>query len=176
MWTESRSRCAGFRRARARLCVDEAAVQLPLFPKEPRPRVCAVQEGSRENGEVSAGERAEIAPFSDSEFTAISLFKLYTSTLTAFSLFKLHAYIICIRFILHSRSLPEVPYPPIIMHNFLVLTQSRGWNCSAIHGDMSQDARTRAFINFKDGKIPLLIATDVVSFYASTGQHMRRSG
>src|SRR4051812_48918021 len=41
--------------------------------------------------------------------------------------------------------------------------QGRGWNCCAIHGDMSQEARTRAFHAFKDGTIPLLIATDVVS-------------
>ena len=41
--------------------------------------------------------------------------------------------------------------------------QSRGWNCVAIHGDMSQDARTRAFHAFRDGKIPLLVATDVAA-------------
>ena len=39
----------------------------------------------------------------------------------------------------------------------------KGWPCSAIHGDMSQEARTRAFLGFKDGTIPLLIATDVAA-------------
>ena len=39
----------------------------------------------------------------------------------------------------------------------------RGWASCCIHGDMSQDARTRAFNSFKDGKVPLLVATDVVS-------------
>ncbi len=29
----------------------------------------------------------------------------------------------------------------------------------AIHGDMSQDGRNRAFKRFKDGEVPLLIAT-----------------
>jgi ATP-dependent RNA helicase DBP3 len=41
--------------------------------------------------------------------------------------------------------------------------QSRGWNCCAIHGDMSQEARTRSFNAFREGKIPLLIATDVAA-------------
>ena len=53
---------------------------------------------------------------------------------------------------------------------FYCYTQGRGWNCCAIHGDMSQDARTRAFHAFKDGTIPLLIATDVVSGGGSGGE------
>ncbi len=40
---------------------------------------------------------------------------------------------------------------------------SRGWSCGAIHGDMSQDARTRAFHGFRDGTVPLLVATDVAA-------------
>jgi ATP-dependent RNA helicase DBP3 len=41
--------------------------------------------------------------------------------------------------------------------------QSRGYGCVAIHGDMSQDARTRAFEQFRDGIVPLLVATDVAA-------------
>ena len=41
--------------------------------------------------------------------------------------------------------------------------QKRGWNCVAIHGDKGQDARTEAVEQFKSGKIPLLIATDVAA-------------
>jgi ATP-dependent RNA helicase DBP3 len=40
---------------------------------------------------------------------------------------------------------------------------SAGWNCVAIHGDMSQDQRTRSFEKFRSGEIPLLIATDVAA-------------
>lgn len=39
----------------------------------------------------------------------------------------------------------------------------RGWNCAAIHGDRSQQQRNEAVENFKSGKIPLLIATDVAA-------------
>jgi len=38
-----------------------------------------------------------------------------------------------------------------------------GWNVTGIHGDMGQTQRTQAFNNFKDGSVPLLVATDVAS-------------
>ena len=41
--------------------------------------------------------------------------------------------------------------------------QSRGWNCVAIHGDKSQHDRFEALQQFRDGSIPLLIATDVAA-------------
>jgi ATP-dependent RNA helicase DBP3 len=43
------------------------------------------------------------------------------------------------------------------------LLSGRGWAACAIHGDMSQDARTRSFNAFRDGSIPLLVATDVAA-------------
>jgi len=41
--------------------------------------------------------------------------------------------------------------------------QQKGWNCVSIHGDKSQDMRSRAVEDFKRGNIPLLIATDVAA-------------
>jgi len=41
--------------------------------------------------------------------------------------------------------------------------QRSGWNCTSIHGDKSQEARTQAVESFKSGKIPLLVATDVAA-------------
>jgi len=41
--------------------------------------------------------------------------------------------------------------------------QQKGWNCVSIHGDKSQDMRTRAVADFKSGTTPLLIATDVAA-------------
>jgi len=41
--------------------------------------------------------------------------------------------------------------------------QRAGWNCTSIHGDKSQDARSLAVENFKSGKVPLLVATDVAA-------------
>jgi len=40
---------------------------------------------------------------------------------------------------------------------------SRGFNATAIHGDRSQFDRTAALEEFKSGKTPLLIATDVAA-------------
>merc|ERR1711943_98946 len=40
---------------------------------------------------------------------------------------------------------------------------NRGWNVTGIHGDMGQTQRTAAFNAFKDGSIPLLVATDVAA-------------
>jgi len=41
--------------------------------------------------------------------------------------------------------------------------QQKGWNCVSIHGDKSQDMRTRALEDFKTCRVPLLIATDVAA-------------
>lgn len=38
-----------------------------------------------------------------------------------------------------------------------------GWNCCSIHGNKTQQARTEALSQFKDGSCPLLIATDVAA-------------
>jgi ATP-dependent RNA helicase DBP3 len=40
---------------------------------------------------------------------------------------------------------------------------NRGYNVTAIHGDMNQNDRTAALEEFKSGRIPLLIATDVAA-------------
>lgn len=41
--------------------------------------------------------------------------------------------------------------------------ERNSWNCVAIHGDMSQAARTASFEQFKKGEAPLLVATDVAA-------------
>jgi len=38
-----------------------------------------------------------------------------------------------------------------------------GWKATSIHGDKSQEARTKAVEDFKSGAIPLLVATDVAA-------------
>src|SRR5438105_6346674 len=41
--------------------------------------------------------------------------------------------------------------------------RDRGWDVKALHGDMSQGARDGVMISFKDGRLPLLVATDVAA-------------
>lgn len=41
--------------------------------------------------------------------------------------------------------------------------RKKGWNCAAIHGDKQQHQRIEAVNQFKSGKVPLLIATDVAA-------------
>jgi len=41
--------------------------------------------------------------------------------------------------------------------------RDRGMNVKALHGDMTQGARDGVMISFKDGRLPLLVATDVAS-------------
>tara|TARA_B110000090_G_C13384622_1_gene447204 strand:- start:1567 stop:2889 length:1323 start_codon:yes stop_codon:yes gene_type:complete len=41
--------------------------------------------------------------------------------------------------------------------------QQKGYNCCAIHGDKSQDQRTKALAEFKSGQCPVLVATDVAA-------------
>jgi ATP-dependent RNA helicase DeaD len=43
------------------------------------------------------------------------------------------------------------------------LLRDRGMNVKALHGDMSQGSRDGVMISFKDGRLPLLVATDVAS-------------
>jgi ATP-dependent RNA helicase DBP3 len=38
-----------------------------------------------------------------------------------------------------------------------------GWRACGIHGDKSQEARTAALADFKSGKVPILVATDVAA-------------
>ena len=41
--------------------------------------------------------------------------------------------------------------------------RDRGMDVKAIHGDMTQGARDGVMISFKDGRVPLLVATDVAA-------------
>jgi ATP-dependent RNA helicase DeaD len=41
--------------------------------------------------------------------------------------------------------------------------RNNGMNVKALHGDMSQGSRDGVMISFKDGRLPLLVATDVAS-------------
>ena len=41
--------------------------------------------------------------------------------------------------------------------------RDRGMNVKALHGDMTQGARDVVMISFKDGRLPLLVATDVAA-------------
>ena len=41
--------------------------------------------------------------------------------------------------------------------------QDRGMSVKALHGDMTQGARDGVMISFKDGRLPLLVATDVAA-------------
>jgi ATP-dependent RNA helicase DeaD len=41
--------------------------------------------------------------------------------------------------------------------------RDRGENVKALHGDMTQGARDGVMISFKDGRLPLLVATDVAA-------------
>jgi ATP-dependent RNA helicase DeaD len=43
------------------------------------------------------------------------------------------------------------------------ILRDRGLNVKALHGDMTQGARDGVMISFKDGRLPLLVATDVAA-------------
>jgi ATP-dependent RNA helicase DeaD len=43
------------------------------------------------------------------------------------------------------------------------LLRDRGMNVKALHGDMTQGARDGVMISFKEGRLPLLVATDVAA-------------
>ncbi len=43
------------------------------------------------------------------------------------------------------------------------LLSKKGMNAASIHGDRSQDERTKALNDFKNGKVPIIVATDVLA-------------
>ncbi|MBO6793344.1 MAG: DEAD/DEAH box helicase [Balneolaceae bacterium] len=43
------------------------------------------------------------------------------------------------------------------------LLSKKGINVASIHGDRSQDERTKALNSFKNGKVPIIVATDVLA-------------
>jgi len=43
------------------------------------------------------------------------------------------------------------------------LLSKKGINAASIHGDKSQDERTKALNDFKNGKVPIIVATDVLA-------------
>ena len=43
------------------------------------------------------------------------------------------------------------------------MLQQKGWKCSSIHGDKSQEQRNKALDDFKTNRCPLLVATDVAA-------------
>ncbi len=47
-------------------------------------------------------------------------------------------------------------------------------NVNALHGDMTQGARDGVMISFKDGRLPLLVATDVASRGLDIVRHLAR--
>ena len=59
----------------------------------------------------------------------------------------------CLIFILYKRE----------ANTLMSFLSNKGYNVGAIQGDMTQTARTDALENFKSGKVPLLIATDVAA-------------
>ncbi|ORD99036.1 DBP2 [Hepatospora eriocheir] len=48
-------------------------------------------------------------------------------------------------------------------NNMEYMLQDKGIKAAAIHGDKTQSARTAIINNFKDGRVPILIATDVAA-------------
>ena len=48
-----------------------------------------------------------------------------------------------------------------VCENLLNSLWEQNWTCATIHGDKAQTERDRALNDFKSGKAPILIATDV---------------
>jgi superfamily II DNA/RNA helicase len=45
----------------------------------------------------------------------------------------------------------------------LAYSMERSFRCQALHGDISQNQRERTLMDFRDGRINILIATDVAA-------------
>lgn len=152
--------------------LDEADEMLDLGFLEDVERILSLTPSSRQTALFSATMPPEIRRLADQYLYEPRLIKVKTATLTVDSVEQFAREV-------SSRDKPDVlvevleaerPDQALIFVRTKIrcdqlnrTLRDRGMNVKALHGDMSQGARDGVMISFKDGRLPLLVATDVAS-------------
>jgi ATP-dependent RNA helicase DeaD len=152
--------------------LDEADEMLDLGFLEDVERILALTPSSRQSALFSATMPPEIRRLADQYLYDPVTVKVQTATLTVDTVEQF-----CLE--VRPREKPdrlvevlraERPEQSIVFVRTKIRCEQlyrtlrdRGMNVKALHGDMSQGARDGVMISFKDGRLPLLVATDVAA-------------
>jgi ATP-dependent RNA helicase DeaD len=152
--------------------LDEADEMLDLGFLEDVERILALTPSSRQTALFSATMPPEIRRLADQYLYDPVTVKVQAATLTVETVEQFYLEV-------RPREKPdqlvevlraERPDQAIVFVRTKVRTEQlyrtlrdRGMNVKAIHGDMTQGARDGVMISFKDGRLPLLVATDVAA-------------
>ncbi|HEY4826526.1 MAG TPA: DEAD/DEAH box helicase [Solirubrobacteraceae bacterium] len=152
--------------------LDEADEMLDLGFLEDVERILALTPSSRQTALFSATMPPEIRRLADQYLYDPVTVKVQAATLTVETVEQFYLEV-------RPRDKPdqlvevlraERPDQAIVFVRTKVRTEQlyrtlrdRGMNVKAIHGDMTQGARDGVMISFKDGRLPLLVATDVAA-------------
>jgi ATP-dependent RNA helicase DeaD len=152
--------------------LDEADEMLDLGFLEDVERILSLTPSSRQTALFSATMPAEIKRLADQYLYHPVMIKVKTDTLTVDSVEQFALEV-------SSRDKPEAlarvleaerPDQALVFVRTKIRCdqlyrslRDKGMNVKALHGDMTQGARDGVMIAFKDGRLPLLIATDVAS-------------
>jgi ATP-dependent RNA helicase DeaD len=152
--------------------LDEADEMLDLGFLEDVERILALTPSSRQTALFSATMPPEIRRLADQYLYDPVIVKVKAATLTVETVEQFYLEV-------RPREKPdelekvlraEHPEQAIVFVRTKVRTEQlyrtlrdRGMNVKAIHGDMTQGARDGVMISFKDGRLPLLVATDVAA-------------
>src|SRR5436305_195702 len=152
--------------------LDEADEMLDLGFLEDVERILALTPSSRQTALFSATMPPEIRRLADQYLYEPVTVKVQTATLTVDTVEQFSLEV-------RPREKPdrlvevlraERPDQAIVFVRTKIRCEQlyrtlrdRGMNVKAIHGDMTQGARDGVMISFKDGRLPLLVATDVAA-------------
>ena len=154
------------------IVLDEADEMLDLGFLEDVERILALTPSSRQTALFSATMPPEIRRLADQYLYDPVTVKVQAATLTVDTV---EQFALEVRPREKADKLVEVlsaerPDQALVFVRTKVRTEQlyrtlrdRGMNVKAIHGDMTQGARDGVMISFKDGRLPLLVATDVAA-------------
>jgi ATP-dependent RNA helicase DeaD len=152
--------------------LDEADEMLDLGFLEDVERILSLTPSSRQTALFSATMPPEIRRLADQYLYHPEIVKVKTATLTVDSV---EQFSLEVRPQDKADQLVEVlraerPTQAIVFVRTKIrcdqlfrTLRDRGMNVKALHGDMSQGSRDGVMISFKDGRLPILVATDVAS-------------
>ena len=152
--------------------LDEADEMLDLGFLEDVEKILSLTPGSRQTALFSATIPPEVRRLADTYLLDPVTVKVHAATLTIDTVeqFALEAKgpdkVAALTRVLEA----EKPHQAIVfvrtkircdqLHRTL---RDKGWDVKALHGDMSQGSRDGVMISFKDGRLRILVATDVAA-------------
>ncbi len=154
------------------IVLDEADEMLDLGFLEDVERILSLTPSSRQTALFSATMPPEIRRLADQYLYDPVTVRVQTATLTVETV---EQFALEVRAREKADKLVEVlsaerPDQAIVFVRTKARTEQlyrtlrdRGMNVKAIHGDMTQGARDGVMISFKEGRLPLLVATDVAA-------------